>query len=288
MRLRYKEHKGKEMEIKLIVTDLDGTLLTKKDEVHPDNIRALRRCQQRGIKVCPVTARNWKEIAPVLEQVAFDEVAALNNGACMVNLATGAVEHQLVFSKENVQGMVETICRLPYTFLSLMGTDYMHVLETSGKISWFSNYDDQERKQMGIRAFSDAGMLVRESVDVQRLTCGIQKQGETSARKALRDMQAQYGCRMMFMEEADGDYIEISPVQANKAFAMQQICCHFGIDAQHVLAFGDNENDMDMLRHAGVSVAMGNANREVQQVATMVTSSNKEGGVAAALQSLIF
>ena len=53
MRLRYKEHKGKEMEIKLIVTDLDGTLLTKKDEVHPDNIRALRRCQERGIKVCP-------------------------------------------------------------------------------------------------------------------------------------------------------------------------------------------------------------------------------------------
>ena len=71
MRLRYIEHRGKkmEMEIKLIVTDLDGTLLTKKDEVHPDNIRALRRCQERGIKVCPVTARNWKEIAPVLEQI---------------------------------------------------------------------------------------------------------------------------------------------------------------------------------------------------------------------------
>ena len=112
MRLRYKEHKGKEMEIKLIVTDLDGTLLTKKDEVHPDNIRALRRCQERGIKVCPVTARNWKEIAPVLEQVAFDEVAALNNGACMVNLATGAVEHQLVFSKENVQWRRSAGCRI--------------------------------------------------------------------------------------------------------------------------------------------------------------------------------
>ena len=49
MRLRYIEHRGKKMEaeIKLIVTDLDGTLLTKKDEVHPDNIRALRRCQER-------------------------------------------------------------------------------------------------------------------------------------------------------------------------------------------------------------------------------------------------
>ena len=69
---------------------------------------------------------------------------------------------------------------------------------------------------MGIRAFSDAGMLVRESVDVQRLTCGIQKQGETSAEKALRDMQAQYGCRMMFMEEADGDYIEISRYRQTK------------------------------------------------------------------------
>lgn len=274
--------------IELIVTDLDGTLLTKKDEVHPDNIRAIQRCRERGIKVCPVTARNWKEIAPVLEQVAFDEVAALNNGACMVNLSTGTVERQLAFCKENVEGMVETICRLPYTFLSLMGVDYMHILETAGTISWFSNYDEQERRQMGIQAFADAATLVRESADVQRLTCGIQKQGEERAKQALRSMQEQYGCRTMFMEEPDGDYIEISPVQANKAFAMEQICRHFGIDAQHVLAFGDNENDMDMLRHAGVSVAMGNANKEVQQVATMVTSSNKEGGVAAALQTLIF
>ena len=69
---------------------------------------------------------------------------------------------------------------------------------------------------------------------------------------------------------------------------MQQICCHFGIDAQHVLAFGDNENDMDMLRHAGVSVALGNANREVQQVATMVTSSTKKAAQPQLSQSLIF
>ncbi len=60
---------------------------------------------------------------------------------------------------------------------------------------------------------------------------------------------------------------------------MQQI---FLALMRSMFGIGDNENDMDMLRHAGVSVAMGNANREVQQVATMVTSSNKEGGVAAA------
>ena len=92
----------------------------------------------------------------------------------------------------------------------------------------------------------------------------------------------------MFMEEADGDYIEISPMQADKADALEQLCQHFGICAENVLAFGDNENDIEMLRHAGVSVAMGNASREVQQVATMVTTSNREGGVAAAIQALIF
>ncbi len=275
-------------EIKLIVTDLDGTLLTKKDEVHPDNIRAIRCCQEKGIKVCPVTARNFKELEPVLEQVAFDEVAALNNGACMINLLTGRIERSLAFDRENVQGMVKTITKLPFTFLSLMGFDYMHVLEASGTISWFSSYDEEERRKMGIQAFSDAGAMIKSSQDVQRLTCGIQKQGEAEAKQVLRNMQAQYGCRTMFMEEADGDYIEISPMQADKADALEQLCQHFGICAENVLAFGDNENDIEMLRHAGVSVAMGNASREVQQVATMVTISNREGGVAAAIQALIF
>ena len=71
-------------DIRLIVTDLDGTLLTKADRIHPENILALQRCRQKGIKVCPVTARNWREFLPVLRQMEFDEIAALNNGASMV------------------------------------------------------------------------------------------------------------------------------------------------------------------------------------------------------------
>ena len=123
------------MEIKLIVTDLDGTLLTKRMKctlTYPSASGAARN-EDKGM---PRDGKKLEgRLRPVLEQVAFDEVAALNNGGVHGQSGNGRREHQLVFSKENVQGMVETICRLPYTFLSLMGTDYMHVLETSGKNS---------------------------------------------------------------------------------------------------------------------------------------------------------
>lgn len=274
-------------DIRLIATDLDGTLLEKGDRVHPDNIEALKRCRDLGIKVCPVTARNWKEVAPVLRQVEFDQVCALNNGACLAELPNGKVKQEVRFSPEQVAGMVQTILELSMTFLSLMGFDYMHVIEGGGRPSWFSNYTPDQQAQMGIRMFPDAKAMLAGSTHVQRLTCGVEKQAEELARKALDRMQAAYGCRAMYMEEADGDYIEISPARVDKAHAMLALCRCFDVRPEQVLAFGDNENDWGMLRQAGVSVAMGNASEETKQIATMVTSGNREGGVAAALRSLV-
>lgn len=274
-------------DIRLIVTDLDGTLLEKGDRVHPDNIEALRRCRAKGIKVCPVTARNWKEVAPVLRQVEFDRVCALNNGACLAELPDGKVKQEVCFTPAQVAGMVRSILALPMTFLSLMGFDYMHVIQGGGRPSWFSNYTPDEQAQMGIRMFRDAEAMMADSTDVQRLTCGVEKQAEDEARQALERMQAAFGCRTMYMEQADGDYIEISPVEADKAHAMRALCRYFGVQTAQVLAFGDNENDWGMLRQAGVSVAMGNASEKTKRIATMVTSGNREGGVAAALHSLV-
>ena len=273
-------------DIRLIVTDLDGTLLTKADRIHPENILALQRCRQKGIKVCPVTARNWREFLPVLRQMEFDEIAALNNGASMVGLPSGKIRENIVFSTEQLTGLVESILTMPISYLCVMGMEYNHCLEGKGAPAWFHFYTQEEKDRFGICPFADEKELLRESREAVRINCGLKKGHEQQLRKALAKLEDVYKCKTMFMEEETGNSIEISPERADKAHALEKLCRYFGVEENQVLAFGDNENDMEMLRRAGISVAMGNANRAVKNSATMVTDTNKQGGVAAALERL--
>lgn len=80
-------------------------------------------------------------------------------------------------------------------------------------------------------------------------------------------------------------YLEVIPSQINKGQGIRSICSVLGIGPEQVMAFGDAENDIPMLRVAGIGVAMGNAADAVKAAADYVTRSNNEDGVAAALEA---
>ena len=82
-------------EIKLIATDLDGTFLQGGHTPHPENIKAVRACQQAGIKVCVCTGRNWAECRKIVKEVGFDDFCAVNNGASIVEVNTGELRYHL-------------------------------------------------------------------------------------------------------------------------------------------------------------------------------------------------
>ena len=82
-------------------------------------------------------------------------------------------------------------------------------------------------------------------------------------------------------------YLEVIPRIINKGQGIRDICGVLGVDTAEVIAFGDAENDIPMLRAAGMGVAMGNAADAVKQAADMVTLSNNDDGIAAALEKLL-
>ena len=82
-------------------------------------------------------------------------------------------------------------------------------------------------------------------------------------------------------------YLEVIPKVINKGQGIRDICAVLGIDPAQVISFGDAANDIPMLEAAGMGVAMGNAQEAVKAAADMVTLSNNEVGIAAALEKLI-
>ena len=82
-------------------------------------------------------------------------------------------------------------------------------------------------------------------------------------------------------------YLEVIPRVINKGQGIRDICRTLGMDVSEVIAFGDAENDIPMLRAAGVGVAMGNAADAVKAAADRVTLTNNEDGIAAALEALL-
>ena len=78
--------------------------------------------------------------------------------------------------------------------------------------------------------------------------------------------------------------IEINSIQATKGKALKSLCAALDIDLKDTLAFGDGSNDLDMIRTAGVGVAMGNAVEELKQAADWVAPTNMENGVAAGIR----
>ena len=82
-------------------------------------------------------------------------------------------------------------------------------------------------------------------------------------------------------------YLEIIPSVINKGQGIRDICGVLGLEPAQVIAFGDAQNDIPMLRVAGMGVAMGNAAEAVKAAADLVTCSNNEDGIAAALEKLL-
>ena len=110
---------------------------------------------------------------------------------------------------------------------------------------------------------------------------------EPSELKAVQQQIAAFLPESLTVVQTAAFYLEVIPRVINKGQGIRDICRVLGIDPSQVISFGDAENDIPMLKAAGMGVAMGNAAEPVRQAADLVTLSNNEDGIAAALEKLL-
>jgi len=268
-------------EIALIALDLDGTLLTRDKRMTERTKDVLCRAIAAGIAVVPVTGRPLSGLPREVAAVAGLRYAITSNGAVTTDVAAGRTLRSACLDRETAAQLV----RLP------IGRGLIHC-------AFFDGYGWCEpaffEKQWAFFRGTAQESYVRESrrvvpdlsARIARAQEGIENiwmlAHDRQERDAIeRTVQEKWAVKTIPTGAID---LEIVDLQADKGLALAALAQTLGIARERILAIGDNENDLGMLRAAGVSAAMANGTDRAKQAADFVTDDNESDGAAKAIE----
>ena len=272
------------MALKLVFVDLDGTFVDSQKRVCERNLRVLERAVELGVQFVPCTGRNANGILPELADAACVRYAVCGNGTSVVDLRANEVLHSVPLQRGQVLDLYGRVAGLRVTFDVFM----------NGKV-----YLARERWNVvgeaaaGDKALEEFMTSLRTPYD-----CSLEEllsRGEVTKLTLLHPGNVDAPAVRAAVDAVDGMEwtwslpmnTEVMRAGANKGSALCWLCEHLGVDTADTMAFGDGDNDIEMLRAAGDGVAMGNAIPEVLACADHVTLSCDEAGVAAYLEPIL-
>jgi Cof subfamily protein (haloacid dehalogenase superfamily) len=262
--------------IKLIVLDLDGTLLNSKHQLSDRNRKAIQDAMALGVQVVLATGKTRASAEAMLTSLNFQTPGIFVQGLVIYN-ADGTIRQQ--------QALPPAVARRIITFAEDRG---FAVLAYSGnRLLTKAHHPNLDIiTEFGEPEFELVGPLVNHLGDVtfNKLIVGGDDKKLTSLRWQL---EQQMDGQVSFTRAQVAGMMEILPGGASKGKAMRTLIQEMGIPAEQVMAMGDGENDMDLIKFAGWGVAVGNAYEGLKAIANAVVASNDDDGVAEAIEKFV-
>jgi Cof subfamily protein (haloacid dehalogenase superfamily) len=270
--------------IRLLATDIDGTLLNPEFKISEGDLSALRRAHAAGIEIVLVTGRRHAFALPIAKQLGFDLWLISSNGAVTRSLS-GETFHRDMMP-------AETCRRLCGAMQQFRGNTVLTFdRETKGAIV----LERMDELGASIRRWLEKNMEYIEFVvpiekalvtnPVQAMFCGTMVRMNT-ALTALEQAGMDGMVTVLRTEypERDLSMIDVLNAGCSKGHALERWAAYRGYRREEVMAVGDNHNDVEMLEFAGHPVIMGNACEELRTRGWQVTGGNHECGLAAAVE----
>jgi Cof subfamily protein (haloacid dehalogenase superfamily) len=272
--------------IKLIALDIDGTLLDSHGSVPDANREALSRAIDMGIDIVLATGRRFDFARPIFESLPGPLTLILSNGA-IVKTQEGQTLMRNLLPREMARAVLQRAPQHRETAAVVFDRplEGQVIFET---VDWsdprHSPYFHANRPFISeIRPLEDA--LVEDPVQVMFTGCCADMRDLFDT---LGEDESMYSVALTEYLHRDFSLVDVVRAGCSKGSALREWTGTRGLSADEVLAVGDNLNDLQMLEFAGTPVLMGNALQELKDRGWMVTGTNDEAGVAAALETLVF
>ena len=266
---------------KLIAYDMDGTLLNSDKEIAEDSIEAIHRAVTAGKYVTLSTGRPVPEIAPYDNALSEVPFYICSSGATILDRRNG----KTVFSKALEKDIIREIFAISKDY-DLM----LHHLSDKSYLEQF-HFDHIEDYHMErYRTLYESYAVKVESLQqffeanqypVYKFNLYLKHSEEReSICKRLSELP-------ITVSMAETSAVECSPLGISRGSALRRLCQYLGIDLEQTIAVGDSDNDLDILRSAGLGAAMGNCNDRVRDVADVVLRDCDHGGCAQAVDEYL-
>jgi Cof subfamily protein (haloacid dehalogenase superfamily) len=260
--------------IKLVLSDVDGTLVTPDKELTAGSVEAVERLHEAGIHFAVTSGRPPRGMAMLVEPLALATPIAAFNGGLVASPELEVLEEHTI-PDELVPPALEILGSFGLFTWVYRGNDWL-VLDPDGPHVAREAHTVRFEPRV-VETFDGAtsvAKIVGVSDDHDAVAVAAAK-----AREVLGDDVS--------ASRSQPYYVDVTHPKANKGAVVGYLSRRYAVPLEEIATIGDMPNDVLMFAHSGLSIAMGNADREVQRAARRVTGSNEDDGFAHAVERFI-
>ena len=272
------------MDYKLICIDMDGTLLNDKKTISERNLRSIRLANEKGVRIAVCTGRIFTSADFFSELLGVKSPVIASNGAYIREKDRDEVVYKATLGVQKCKKLLSVFREYDiYPHYYTSDTVFTEKLIYSSSFYEEVNKTLPKDKQVKIVLVEDWNDIFQryESEIFKGIAVDDDIEKIHKAKMSLRDRSDFEVVSSRF------DNFEVMNKGVSKGSAVKILADYYGINSEQVICIGDSENDLSMIKFAGLGVAMGNADEDVKEAAKYITDSNNCDGVAKAIEKFV-
>ena len=279
--------------IKLIASDMDGTLLNDDHMISEENLKAIRKAQEMGRHFTIVTGRDYGAVKSYLEECNLKCECILSNGAEYRDVNGNVIESvymnkdsvKIVFDILNDAGLCIQLMTNKGSYVTNKESDKKAIIDRFKLFNPKMNEEEviefveKFHTERGMKYIYDVYEILESNVEVLKIvTFDNDEKLIANLKEKLKENTSDLAVASTFSND-----IEISDIEAQKGLILAKTIKKMGIDKSEVIVLGDSFNDYSMFTEFENSYAMENAIPEIKEIAKYITDTNNNDGVAKAI-----
>lgn len=270
--------------IKLVVSDLDGTFLSSSGELSEANRNISKLLSKHNIKFSLASGRSDLMCQSFIKDCNITIPTISSNGALIRNISDQAIIHKTTISPSTAIAIMDFCQSHSLDYMSY-NLNQIFFTEKSLRIEKFKTYNKiaklNNTPEIQLNFYNNNHNTIAENGVLKIL---LFTKSENELNIAIEFLKKLPGISFVLSEK---NALDISCAGTSKGEALKYLCSYLNIPLENTCVFGDYTNDISMMKLAGVSFAMLNSPQHVQEAATFLTDSNDNSGVANALEFII-
>ncbi|RQD69746.1 MAG: HAD family phosphatase [Tindallia sp. MSAO_Bac2] len=282
------------MKYKLLATDMDGTLLDDRKSLSNKNIMALKKAYENGMEVVLCTGRPFHTVEPYLNQIKLPCWLITNNGAVIRNPQKDILYTHYI-SRNSLNQVLNILSEKPVLYFHGSAEEHTYIKSRWSRLGNLYRFERKSKKNRFVslrRAVIESWFSsAYQVVDFRKF---VEEGYQLTNLIVISSNMKQLECKRrqlkkvpdIYVTRSGNDNMEILDRNATKGNALKKLAGDLGINREKIVAIGDHDNDLSMLKYAGTAIAVENATQSLKESADLVVCTNNNDALHCTLAAI--